>query len=196
MNISVFKSVFICGSKFMVSVFFATPADFPAILALQDLNHLNFLSEEARGDGFLTTYLETPKLEKLVAQHGLFVAKAGEELAGFACSEAWDLSGEREFHNDVVALFPLFLDGREIGARNSRLYGPVCVANAFRGQNVLSELVEAVRREFAPRFDFALTFIDHKNLRSLAAHERKLGFQIVAQLPYDDTKYHVLAFSL
>lgn len=180
----------------MIAVSLATPADFAAILALQERNHLNFLPEDARGDGFLTTFLEMPKLENLVAQHGLFVARAGDEIAGFLCSEAWDLSGEREFHARVATLFPLFLDGREISAQNSRLYGPVCVAAEFRGQGVLPLLVEAVRAQNQADFKFALTFIDHKNARSLAAHERKIGFQIVGELPYDDTKYHVLAFPL
>ncbi len=180
----------------LISVSLATSADFAAILALQKLNHLNFLPENARGDGFLTTFLETPKLENLIAQNGLFIAKSGEELAGYVCSEAWDLSGERQFHLDVATLFPLFLRGREIGAGNSRIYGPVCVAAEFRGQGVLAALVEAVRAGYRADFEFILTFIDTKNARSLAAHERKLGFQIVSHLPYDDTKYHVLALAL
>ena len=180
----------------MTQTSLATSADFEAILALQELNHLSTLPETSRDDGFLTTYLDIPKMEYLVARNGLFVAKIGAELAGFACSEAWDLSGERGFHNDVVALFPLHLNNREIDAQNSRLYGPVCVAARFRGQGVLSSLVEAVRAQFRAEFSFGLTFIDIRNPRSLAAHERKLGFRRVFELPCEDAIYHTLAFSL
>ena len=180
----------------MMETTFATFADFPAILALQALNHLTTLPENARGDGFLTTYLESEKLAYLHVNRGLFVAKSGGELAGYVCSEGWELGANRSFHERVATLFPLYLGSREITAQNSRLYGPVCVAAAFRGQNVLAGLVEAVKTEYRPRFSFLLTFIDYRNARSLAAHERKLGFQIVGELPYDDTTYHVLAFPL
>ncbi len=179
-----------------MTISLATPADFAAILALQDQNHLRHLPEDARGDGFLTTYLEAPKLEFLIARRGLFVAKSKGELAGYACAESWDLSGEREFHLRVASQFPFFVGGREINAQNSLLYGPVCVAAPFRGRGVLGALIEAFQAEFCARFSFGVTFIDYLNARSLAAHERKLGFRIVGELPYDDTIYHVLAFFL
>lgn len=180
----------------MIHVSRATPADFAAIVELQERNHGNNLGADARDDGFLTTYLDAPKLETLVCQNGLFVAKSEDELAGFVCSEAWSLSQQHDFYRCAAALFPLILNEREINISNSRLYGPVCVAATFRGQNVLSRLVEIVRCEFGAQFDFGVTFIDHRNARSLAAHERKLGFSLVAQLPYENTNYHVLAFPL
>ncbi|PQV65355.1 Ribosomal protein S18 acetylase RimI [Abditibacterium utsteinense] len=179
----------------LLSVQPANSSDFPAIIELQERNHLSNLAENARDDGFVTTYLDTPKLEFLRAQNGLFIAKIGAELAGFACAQNWDLSGTNAFHRAVLSGFPLNLKNSAITAENSFLYGPVCVAASFRGRGILGDLIEAVKAAFRPRYNFGVSFIDHRNLRSLAAHTRKLGFQIVGELPFDDTIYHVLGFS-
>ncbi len=184
----------------MIQTTLATPADFAAILALQERNHLSNLAENARGDGFLTTYLEAYDLQTLCAQGTLFVAKSDGELAGFAGAKDWDLSGEHAWYRAVLALFPLPFEGFQITAQNSFQYGPACVAAPFRGQNVLGSLIEAVKAAFRPRCECGVTFIDARNARSLAAHGRKLGFATLAELPFGElrfgrTIYHVLGFS-
>ncbi len=179
----------------MIQVFNAAPADFDAILALQERNHLSTLADDARGDGFLTTYLTSEILERLREDKGIVIAHAeGGALAGFAGAHAWDLTSGRPWPLAVRALFPLQFDGAPFEISDSFQYGPACVAGEFRGQGILRQLLGGVCENFAPRFEFGLTFIDHRNLRSLNAHERKLGFQIVAELPFDTTIYHVLSF--
>lgn len=181
----------------MFSVHNATSIDFTDILALQHRNHRSNLDPDARDDGFLTTQLTSEKMTTLCARHGIVVVRAASgKLAGFGCGENWDLSGERAFHRAVLALFPLPLGDFFISAQNSFQYGPVCVAAASRGQGVLKLLIAAVSDNFRAHCDCGVTFIDHRNARCLAAHERKLGFQVVAELPYDDTIYHVLGFSI
>ena len=199
-------SVHLCSSvaknrsEMTFSVFNASSADFSDVLALQEENHLSNLAEDARGDGFLTTYLTLQRLEELSAANGLVIARSPSgELAGFAGAHEWDLTGAHEWSRAVLTLFPLELrfeqDEAGLDAHNSFQYGPACVAGRFRGQGVLKLLLEATKANFAARFDFGLTFIDYRNARSLAAHERKLGLQIIAQLPFDDTVYRVLGFS-
>lgn len=179
----------------MFSIQPANSADFAAILELQERNHLSTLDEDARGDGFLTTYLDPQNLEFLRAQSGLVLAKSGGELAGFACGTIWDPSSQSEFQRAVLQLFPLAFESFQITAHNSFQYGPACVAAHFRGLGVLGALAENLKASFRARCDFGITFIDHRNARSLAAHTRKLGFGIVAELPFGGTIYHVLGFS-
>ncbi len=174
----------------------AIPADFAEILALQHLNHLSNLAPDARFDGFLTTQLTPDKMAELSDQNGMVVARTNEcELAGYACGENWDPTGERAFHLAVLHLFPLRLGDFSINAHNSFQYGPICVAAPFRGAGFSQLLLHAIQANFRARCNFGITFIDHRNARSLAAHERKLGLQILTNLPYDDTIYHVLGFS-
>ncbi|HEX8463690.1 MAG TPA: hypothetical protein VF627_03645 [Abditibacterium sp.] len=181
--------------KFSVSN--ASSSDFADILALQEANHLTVLPADARGDGFLTTYLTPQRLEELSAEGGMVIARAQNgELAGFAGAHEWDLTGAREWSRAVLELFPLQLEGGEITAHNSFQYGPACVSSAFRGQGVVAAMLRGVCANYAPKCDFGITFIDFRNARSLAAHERKLGLQIVADLPFDDTIYRVLGFPI
>lgn len=179
----------------MISVSNATPDDFAAILALQLLNHGENLAENERGDGFLTTRLTLAGLEERAAHNGVVVVRAGIELAGFACAEEWDLSEPHLFHQAVFGLFPLQLGNSLIESHNSFQYGPVCVARRFRGRGVLPLLFDAIRFNFRERYEWGVTFVDHCNGRSFAAHTRKLGLQMLTDLPYDTTIYHVLGFS-
>ena len=187
----------------MLSVRPANSTDFSAILELQERNHLSNLDGQSLGDGFLTTYLTPEKLDELSAQNGVFIARgeansASElesELAGFACGHFWDFSDEHEFHRAVLGLFPLALGELSITANNSFQYRPVCIAARLRGQGIIRVLSENLKGSFRSRREFGISFIDHRNARSLAARTRKAGFQVVAQLPFGQTIHHVLGFS-
>lgn len=173
----------------------AKPEDDRDILALQDENHVSALPADTLASGFVTTQLSLESLARMRANKGIWAVRAsGGALAGYVCANDWDYYGEGRFQSAAKALLPGDVNGRAVKADNSFQYGPVCVAHSFRGQGVLELLVEAVKLHYAPRFEFGITFIDVRNLRSLAAHERKLGFRKIALLPFETVTYHMLAF--
>jgi len=177
------------------SIGLAGSSDFEAILALQDQNHFNQIAEANLADGFVTTQLTDQALEAMRANTGLLVARTGSgELLAYACANDWDFYGESPFQNSARALLPLEFDGRAITTQNSFQYGPVCVAASFRGQGVLPALLKAICHSAAPRFEFGICFIDTRNIRSLEAHERKLGFRRMGLLPFGNVIYHMMAF--
>lgn len=99
------------------------------------------------------------------------------------------------YHQDLEGGYaPYWRYWRFVRADNSLQYGPVCVAESFRGQGVLEGLIESIKTHYAPYFEFGITFIDARNSRSLAAHERKMGFRRLALLPFEAVTYHLLAF--
>lgn len=129
------------------------------------------------------------------AEQGIWVVRdADGNLAAYACANGWDFYGDGPFQRAAKAKLPAEVDGRTVRADNSFQYGPVCVAGNFRGQGVLQLVVKTIRAHYAPRFDFGITFIDIRNARSLAAHQRKLDFQQIAMLPFATVTYHMLAF--
>jgi GNAT superfamily N-acetyltransferase len=171
--------------------------DAAEILALQSQNHISNLPIETLPSGFVTTQLSYDTLAQMCAKQGIWVARASNgELVAYACANSWDFYGESPFFDTAKALLPLDWDGRYVKADNSFQYGPVCVTHSFRGQGVLGQLVETIKAHNAPRFEFGITFIDIRNERSLAAHERKLGFRRLALLPYGDVTYRMLSFPL
>ncbi len=173
----------------------ARVGDAAEILALQRQNHVSNLPAHTLANGFVTTQLSPDTLAHMCAEQGVWTARdSSGVLAAYACANAWGFYGEGPFHSAALALFPLELDGRLARADNSFQYGPVCVGESFRGQGVLWRLIETIKAHYAPQFEFGVTFIDARNARSLAAHERKLGFCRLADLPFESVTYHVLAF--
>lgn len=169
----------------------AQPADFAAILQLQSRFHLSNLPASELAEGFVTSHLDEATLARMHQARALWIARDAEILAAYACAVAWDFWGKGEFLNAVRALLPL----GEITWENSFLYGPTCIDAPFRGQNILPALAAQIKARYAAEREFGVCFIDVRNARSLAAHERKLGFARVARLPFDDVIYHVLAFA-
>ena len=175
----------------------AGPADFAAILELQARYHLSAVPENALEQGFVTTRLDEGTLAKMREQRALWIAKTHEDagdVAAYACAVEWDFYADSRFVEAVCARFPLPFGDQTVTAGNSFIYGPACIDAAFRGQNILPALVNAIRARYADSRAFGVCFVDARNARSLAAHERKLGFTRVATLPFADVIYQMLAF--
>ncbi len=173
----------------------AQPADFDAILQLQAQFHLSATPEDQLADGFVTTQLNGETLEKMRAHRAIWVAKIDEEIVAYACAIEWDFYANSRFVEAVFERFPLPFGEQTITAHNSFIYGPACIAATARGQGILPALTDAIKACYADSRAFGVCFVDVRNARSLAAHERKLGFTRVATLPFADVTYNMLAFS-
>ena len=172
----------------------AQSSDFAAILQLQAQFHLSATPETELSGGFVTTQLDAGILEKMRQQRALWVVDAGIEVVAYGCAVEWDFYSDSRFVAAVFECFPLPLDARFVEADNSFIYGPACIAPAFRGRGVLPALTNAIKARYADSREFGVCFIDTRNLRSLAAHERKLGFARLATLPFAEVTYAMLAF--
>ena len=173
---------------------FAQTADFAAILALQAQFHLSATSADELADGFVTTQLDIQTLEKMREQRALWVAKLGDDVAAYACAVEWDFYLNSRFVEMVFEYFPLPFADKTVTADNSFLYGPTCIAATARGQGILLALTDAIGARYAGSREFGVCFIDVRNARSLAAHERKLGFTRIATKPFGEVTYHMVAF--
>ena len=174
----------------------AQSADFAAILELQNRYHLSATPASKLANGFVTTPLDGETLEKMREQRALWIATdARIEVAAYACAIEWNFYADSGFVAAVFERFPLPFGDQLVTADNSFIYGPACIDEGFRGQNVLPQIVNAIRARYADSREFGVCFIDARNLRSLAAHERKLGFTRLAQLPFGDVVYQMLAFA-
>ena len=168
----------------------AQPADFPAILELQDRFHLSNLPADDLAEGFVTSHLDPKDLARMCQQKAIWVARASDQIAAYACAVEWEFWEAGRFLDAVRALLPI----GQVTWENSFLYGPTCIDAPFRGRGILPDFVRAIAARYASEREFGLCFIDVRNARSLAAHERKLGFARIAQLPFDDVVYDVLSF--
>ena len=180
----------------------AQPADFADVLALQARYHVSGAAQETMAQGFVTTTLEIETLERMHAARALWIARDEDDgqLAAYACAVEWDFYAGSGFVERVFSHLPLpFGAGSEriVTADNSFLYGPTCIDSAFRGRGLLPSIVEAIGARYAATREFGVCFIDVRNERSLAAHERKLNFARLCRMPTSDPKviYNMLGFS-
>ena len=83
---------------------------------------------------------------------------------------------------DIPVLIPMFENFEKIRLRGKLLsgyhyivVGQVCVAKGYRGQGILDNCYAEYKKRFKRKYDFAITEIATKNLRSVNAHKR-IGF--------------------
>ena len=176
----------------------AQPADFADVLELQARYHLSSWPADRLAEGFVTTNLTRETLERMHAARALWVARAADgQLAAYACAVEWDFYAHSGFVERVFSHFPLPFGNdrtRVVRAGNSFLYGPTCIDGAFRGRGLLAQLTGAIAARYAPTREFGVCFVDVRNARSLAAHQRKLGFVRLAQMESPDVTYFMLGF--
>lgn len=155
------------------------PRDVESILALQAENHRDVVdAETAQREGFTSVRHDPAVLHAMNRAYPSAIAVSGDVLAGYALMMA------QQFRKDVPILEPMFslferLEWRgEPLAGNARWFvmGQVCVAKAFRGQGVFDGVYHQLRAAYASQFDFVLTEISQRNVRSMRAH-RRVGFE-------------------
>lgn len=163
----------------------STPDEIRQVLELQAANHAGSLPPEvAAQDGFVTVRHDVDLLERMNAAYPSIIAKDGDRVAGYC------LVMPREFAADIPILKPMFdmlatlsWNGRPISELRWFIMGQVCVDAAYRGQGVFDGMYAALREHCRPHFDFTITEVAERNMRSLRAHQR-VGFQTLHI--YDD----------
>ena len=174
----------------------ATPADFAAILALQEKNLVSKLTEEQKKEGFVTTPFTVDQLQEILAMKGLFVIEEGAEIKGYTMAAGWDFFAQWPIFPHMLQRF----NGKSfnavmINAKNSFQYGPICVDHSVRGSSAFPDLFARMKQDMLQRFAVGTTFINKKNGRSFAAHTKKLGLQLFDEFSFNNNDYWVLAFT-
>jgi len=162
-----------------------TDLDLQQILALQAENlSTNISGEVAKKEGFVTVQHDFGLLKRMNTPYPHTVATANGKVVGYT------LVMLRSFAAEIPVLLPMFdrineavFDGVKLGDSRYFIMGQVCIAKEYRGQGVFAGLYQKMAEAMAPDFDFIITEIATRNLRSIRAH-RKVGFRPV--MVYDD----------
>lgn len=172
----------------------ATSDDISSIERLQNLNLFANIAADERSGGFVTVPFTTEQLQNRIDDNAAFVAQHQDEIIAYALCGGWDFYAQWPIFPFMIArLEQKMWRGFSLRADETFQYGPVCIAQNWRGQNVLPRLFSVLRQSFAPRFDVGLTFINQQNERSLAAH-RKLGMEIIDEWSFNGRDYFTFAF--
>ncbi len=163
----------------------STPDEITAIKELQNLNlRTNISDDEAASQGFLTASYTMEYLQSMNADAPSVIAKAGDEVVGYAMVTT---SALREGHDLMADLFNTIdrttYGGRILREANYVVVGQLCVAKDYRGQGLVKQMYEYFRHCYADQFEYLVTDVAQANVRSLKAHQ-KTGFQVIDTLTY------------
>ncbi len=155
-----------------------TEQELLAILDLQKANlGINLTENEAREQGFVTAHHTLAELNKLNNIEPHLIAKDGEKVAAYV------LAMTAQSKSDIAILIPMFemfskisYHGKLISDYNYLVVGQVCVDKNYRGQGIFDAVYQAYKKQYLHRYDFAITEVATKNLRSMKAHNR-IGFK-------------------
>lgn len=154
-------------------------ADLKKILNLQAINLAENTSEETHKEqGFVSAHHDLKLLQDMAASSAHVVAKDGAKLAGYA------LAMTRQFSKSVPLLEATFdfqdqlvYQGKTLAEHDYIVMGQVCVAEDYRGQQLVDRMYKYFRSCYSIHYPFLVTSISPKNTRSMRVHER-CGFKV------------------
>lgn len=176
----------------------ATMEDFEGFLALHRTYHTNYISDEDRPDGFVTTNFTDEQLEALITkEHGVMLAKDKQgKIVGYATAASWEFWAQWPLFTYMIEhLHEYELDGQVLSVENSYQYGPVCVDKSVRGTGVFEQLFYASLESMKDRYPIMATFINQINPRSYAAHTRKVHTTQAGAFQFNQNNYYLMACS-
>ena len=165
----------------------ATKADIRQILTLQAINLAsNITPKQIAEQGFLTVQHDQALLQRMNELEQGIIIKHGSDIAGYI------LAMSKELRHDIPILIPMFnifdelnYDGKRLDQYRYIVVGQVCIAEEYRGRGTFDQAYQAYKALLSPKYDFAITEISSRNLRSIRAHQR-VGFEFIHEFEAPD----------
>jgi len=175
----------------MIEYKIAELSDIEATLKLHSKYQVDTIEPEDKKDGFVTTPFSYDELKDLIEQEqGLFIAKEGQEVVAYVMSASWEFWSRWEMFAYMIQDLPnLSYKGQKLSTSNSYQYGPIAIDKSVRGSQVLPDIFNFALKHMAKRYEYLITFVNKINLRSFAAHHRKLALEILQEFEYNGNSY-------
>ena len=154
----------------------ATREDIAGIVALQEQN----LRENG---GALSVRFSAEWFEGALSDLPIVVARKAGRIVGYLVSSSKAAQAHVPIIQATLRTYP--------GAADAYLYGPICVAESERGQELPAALMSALRQRLPGRE--GITFIRRDNARSMRAHA-KIGMREVAEFVHGDAAIVVVSY--
>lgn len=174
----------------------ATSEEIPLVKALLERYHTkNLQTGKERANGFVTTDMTERQLETLlIVENGVAVAfeRSTGTLAGLLLGASWQFLSDWPMFVHMAGLLPEHRhEGKKLSPENCYQYGPICIAEEYRGEGVGEALADLQRKVFGERYPISATFVNLKNQRSLSFHER-YGWKHAGEFSFNGNGYYLL----
>jgi glycosyltransferase involved in cell wall biosynthesis len=112
--------------------------DFPEVVRLNEANFIANLSEKERQDGFLSALFTEQQVAAMADDLGIMIAVVDGRVAGFLCAFRNEFAHGSAVVAQMIASYGrMKFQGQPLDSYRTYVYGPVCVAKAFRRQGLL-----------------------------------------------------------
>lgn len=171
-------------------------SDIDNVLKLHYRYHIDFINQEDKQDGFVTTPFTKEQLIELVEdEKGLFIAVLDGDVVAYVMAASWQFWSKWPMFAFMIENLPnLEYLGQKLNTHNSYQYGPICIDKSVRGSGVLEKIFGYSQKEMSKKYPILVTFINKINTRSYQAHTKKLGLEVIAEFDYNNNHYYELAF--
>lgn len=157
-----------------------TDVELQQILDLQAINLAdNLTPEQIAEQGFLTMRYDFSTIKQMNDTEQGILIKDGDAVAGYI------LAMSKKLRNAVPELVPMFdtfdhlyYKNKPLNNYNYIVIGQICIAEAYRGKHLFDRAYAAYRALLSSTYDFTITEVSKRNLRSMNAHKR-VGFQVI-----------------
>ncbi|MFM9279600.1 GNAT family N-acetyltransferase [Paenibacillus jiagnxiensis] len=172
----------------------ATVDDISAIVELQKKYHITTISENDKPDGFVTTLFTEEQFTELIEnENGITIACHGKKIVAYAMAASWKYWAKWPlFQYMIDDLKDTEYKGITLSTENSYQYGPICIDMDYRGTDVLRKVFDFSRMQMSKKYPILITFINHINQRSYAAHTKKLGLDVIKSFDFNHNTYYEL----
>ena len=164
-------------------------SDIASVLELHELNLVSNLNDEEKKSGFVTTPFSIEQLTYVIQNEGLFIAKDKNKIIAYLFAESWDYFSQYPIFEYMIGLFPkLEFRDFDVNSTSSFQYGPICIAQEYRGKGLIHLIFEFMRIQTVKRYPLGVTFINKTNLPSLKAHTEKLKWTIISDFEFNNKR--------
>lgn len=164
-----------------------TIEDIRGILDLQKRNlAVNFTPDQMRENGYVTLKHNEDLLWRMNQEGGHIVLKHDGVVKAYALFMPMSFMPEVEHLEEVFNLFEtISWNGKLLKELNYCFMGQICVDESVRGQGVFRQLYKAFGEAYKNEYEYCLTLIALRNLKSHHAHTR-VGFETAYVAALDD----------
>lgn len=179
-----------------ITIRLATKSDIVGVKELLEVHHVKNLSEEEKKDGFVTTDMTIEQLTSLQEkENGITIAidNKTNKMVALLLGGSWDFLKEWPMFEYMTTILKDYkFKGKALDTSTSYQYGPICVAQDYRGLGIGEGLLKLQLETFSSRFPVVVTFVNVLNPRSYAFHIRN-NFEDVGLFGFNNNKYHMMA---
>ena len=174
--------------------------DLSQLQQLEQTNLNDELSGSEQSYGLDGQAFGSAELKLLISEHWIVVAEQdnGEngEIVGYVIAGGWPFFESWPVYRNILRRLGDFgVDGSKITKANSCQYGPIWIKESCRGKGIFEAMVNYLKSQVQPKFQFMLTFIAEDNLASFSAHTNKASMQVLDFFTFDDRDYYLLALA-